>query len=311
MIIFGVSFLIYMLIYAMPGDYIDSILQNNPDITLARMTEMKTLYGLDKGLFEGYFKWFSNAIRGDFGNSFISGSSVVDDIMSKIWISFWLAFIAFVLQTVIAIYLGIVAANNQYSKKDYFITVISLLGISIPSFFFAVLLQKFFALQLKILPLQGMIDARNHQFMSSMEQFFDIAAHMVLPIIVLTIVGIGGLMRYTRTNMLEVLDADYIKTARAKGLSEKKVIYKHAFRNTLIPLVTILGGTLPRLFAGAMIIEYIFSIPGVGRAGFNAITQGDIPYIMAFNMFMAVLILLGTLLSDILYAFVDPRIKLY
>jgi peptide/nickel transport system permease protein len=146
--------------------------------------------------------------------------------------------------------------------------------------------------------------------MNQFQQMMDILLHMILPMTVLVMTSIGGLMRYSRTNMLEVLNADYIRTARAKGLSENTVIYKHAFRNTMIPLVTILGGSLPGLFAGAMITETIFAIPGLGRAGLNAITLGDIPYIMAYNMFLAVLTLLGTLIADVTYAVVDPRIRL-
>jgi peptide/nickel transport system permease protein len=137
----------------------------------------------------------------------------------------------------------------------------------------------------------------------------DIAKHMILPVVTLTIVSIGSLMRYTRTNMLEVLNSDYIRTARAKGLSENKVIYLHAFRNTLIPIVTLLGGSLPGLFGGAMVTETLFQIPGIGYTSYQAITQGDIPFVMFYMLFMAVLILAGNLLSDILYAVVDPRVR--
>ena len=143
-----------------------------------------------------------------------------------------------------------------------------------------------------------------------MGQFLDKANHLVLPIATLVIVSIGGYMRYTRTNMLEVLNADYIRTARAKGLSEKKVIYHHAFRNTLIPLVTIIGGSLPGLFSGALITETLYSIPGIGYISYQSMVGGDIPFSMFYLVFMAVLTLLGNLISDILYAVVDPRVRI-
>ncbi|QVK18775.1 ABC transporter permease [Mycoplasmatota bacterium] len=309
-VLFGVSIILYTIIRLLPSNYVDSIMRGNPKITPERIDHMKDLYGLNSGIIEGYFDWIVKALKGDFGNSFISGSPVIGDIKDKMWTSFWLALISLILEVLIAVPLGVIAATKQYSKTDYSVTVIALMGISLPSFFFAIVLQQIFAVHLGILPLQGMVDARSHQFMSQFGQYYDIFCHFILPITVLTMVGMGGLMRYTRTNMLEVLKSDYIRTARAKGLSEKTVFYKHAFRNTLIPIVTILGGTLPALFAGAMITETIFSIPGLGRAGLNAITQGDIPYIMTFNMFIAILTLLGTLLADITYAIVDPRVRL-
>lgn len=309
-ILAGVSIVLYALVRLLPTDYIDSIMRGNPMITPERIQQMKDLYGLNDSVFEGYFKWISKAITGDFGNSFISGKPVIDDIASKMWISFWIAFIAMILQVLIAVPLGVIAATKQYSATDYSVTVVSLMGISLPGFFFAITLQLIFAIYLQWLPLQGMVTARNHQFMNQFQQMMDILVHMILPMTVLVMTSIGGLMRYSRTNMLEVLNADYIRTARAKGLSEKSVIYKHAFRNTMIPLVTILGGSLPGLFAGAMITETIFAIPGLGQAGLMAITMGDIPYIMAYNMFLAVLTLIGTLIADVTYAVVDPRVRL-
>ena len=151
---------------------------------------------------------------------------------------------------------------------------------------------------------------RNHLQLDSFHQFLDICHHLVLPIVTLVIISIGGLMRYTRTNMLEVLNADYIRTARAKGVSEHKVIYYHAFRNTLIPLVTIVGGSLPGLFSGALITETLYSIPGIGYTSYQAMVGGDIPFIMFYLSFLSVLTLLGNLISDLLYAVVDPRVRL-
>ncbi len=220
-----------------------------------------------------------------------------------------MALIAFVLEILIAIPLGIIAATKQYSRTDYAITAIALIGISLPTFFFATLLKLAFSVKLGWFDLYGLV-GRDYAQLSAMGQFLDKANHLVLPITTLVIVSIGSLMRYTRTNMLEVLNADYIRTARAKGLSEKKVIYHHAFRNTLIPLVTIVGGSIPGLFGGALITETLFMIPGIGFTSYTAMVAGDIPFSMFYLTFIAILTLLGNLISDILYAVVDPRVRI-
>lgn len=307
-VLLGVSMMIYGLIRTSPANYIETLTGSIPEVTAEMREQLKELYGLNKGVAEGYFDWFKGAIVGEFGDSFIYKAPVQEVIRSKMWTSFWMAFPAYILQMLIAIPLGIISATKQYSKTDYTVTVLALMGISLPSFFFAALLQRIFAMGLKIVPLSGMVNARAGY--QGFALLLDKAHHLVLPVTVLTVLGIGGLMRYSRTNMLEVLNADYIRTARAKGLSESKVIYKHAFRNTLIPIVTMVGGMIPSLFSGAMITEGIFSIDGLGFASLQALKQGDIPYMMGFLMFIAVLTLLGNLISDVLYAVVDPRVRL-
>ncbi|MEG2003960.1 MAG: ABC transporter permease, partial [Clostridia bacterium] len=202
---------------------------------------------------------------------------------------------------------------------DYTVTVLAMMGISLPTFFFAALLTRLFSLQLGWFPLMGLTTSsivydQNTVgvFLSSewLKYNLDKIWHMILPMVTLVVLSIGGLMRYTRTNMLEVLNSDYIRTARAKGLSEHSVIYKHAFRNTLIPVVTMFAGILPGLFGGAMITETVFAIPGIGQIAYKAVALGDINLIMAYNMFISVLTVFGTLLSDLMYAVVDPRVKL-
>ena len=217
--------------------------------------------------------------------------------------------IAFILELIIAIPLGVIAATKQYSRADYAITAGALVGISLPTFFFATILKLVFSVKLGWFDLYGLV-GRNYAQLDAMGKLLDKANHLVLPIVTLVIVSVGSLMRYTRTNMLEVLNADYIRTARAKGLSEKKVIYQHAFRNTLIPLVTIVGGSLPGLFSGALITETLFSIPGIGFTSYQAMVIGDIPFSMFYMTFLAILTLAGNLLSDILYAVVDPRVRI-
>jgi peptide/nickel transport system permease protein len=256
---------------------------------------------------EGYFSWLTDAVRGDFGTSFLYQKPVRKVIGKYAPITFSLAFIALVLEVLFAIPLGILAARKQYSRSDYTIVAVALMGISLPSFFFAAILKRVFSIGLGILPLSGMVDARAAY--TGFARIKDIGFHFILPVAVFVITGIGYLLRYTRTNMLEVLNADYVRTARAKGLPERRVIGRHAFRNTLIPIVTLIGGTIPGLFGGAVIIEGIFSLEGLGNIALTAVYNGDIPYLMGFNMFIALMTLLGTLIADILYAVVDPRVR--
>ncbi|HCY49714.1 MAG TPA: diguanylate cyclase, partial [Clostridiales bacterium] len=193
------------------------------------------------------------------------------------------------------------------------VTIFTMIGLSLPTYFFAAVMIKFLSVDLGWLPVNGLISGSAvfpDTFAGSLQRLGDMAYHLILPITVSVILSLGGLMRYTRTNMLEVLNADYIRTARAKGLSEKTVIYKHAFRNTLIPLATLLAGILPGLFGGMMITEQVFAIDGIGRLAYNALKEGDVPFVMGYNMFLAILTVIGTLLSDIMYSIVDPRVKL-
>lgn len=261
-------------------------------------------------IMEGYFQWLKSALHGDFGESWKYGQPVSTVIFKNMGVSFIVALISLILQLIIAIPLGIKSACNQYSKLDYSVTVLTMIGISFPSFFFGRLVIKYFAEELGWFPVGGLVSSDLAVDASSLTVFMDKAWHLALPIFVLTILSIGSLMRYTRTNTLEVLSADYIRTARAKGLSEKTVIYKHAFRNTMIPVVTMLAGTLPSLFGGAMITEQIFDIPGIGNIAYQALQAGDIPFVMGYNMFIAVLTVAGVLLADVMYAVVDPRVKL-
>ncbi|MGL4799219.1 MAG: ABC transporter permease [Cellulosilyticaceae bacterium] len=307
-VLIGVSMLIYGLIRTSPADYVSTITNSIPEVTPAMRENLEKLYGLDKGIAEGYLDWMGGVVQGDLGVSFIYKKPVGEVIGDKMWISFSMALPSYILQMLIAIPLGIISATKQYSKTDYTVTVLALMGLSLPSFFFSALLQRIFAMWLKVVPLQGMVNARADY--TGFMYYVDLAHHFILPITVLTLLSIGGLMRYTRTNMLEVLNADYIRTARAKGVSEHDVIYKHAFRNTLIPIVTMVGGMIPGLFSGAMITEGIFAIEGLGKASLMALKQGDIPYMMGFLMFLAILTLLGNLISDVLYAVVDPRVRL-
>lgn len=257
----------------------------------------------------GYFTWLGNLLKGDLGMSFKYEMPVVDVIKQNMMISFIISLVALVLQFAISIPLGIASATHQYGPLDYTVTVLAMIGIALPSFFLGRLMIALFSVKLGWLP-PGGLGTASMTFDTQWAAFCDKMKYLIMPIFVLVILSIGGLMRHTRTNMLEVLNADYIRTARAKGLSEKTVVYKHAFKNTMIPLVTMLAGTLPSLFGGAMITEQVFDLPGIGNKAYQALISGDVPFIMGYNMFLAVLSVIGILASDLAYMLVDPRVKI-
>ena len=347
LILLGVSLILYFLIRCMPVDFIqskiDAMNQGGATIQPDAQVAMYTGYGMDvpadvaeeymnqlrlEGrldelekfqkeygndseiikMFRGYLGWLVKICKLDFGTSFKYGIPVVDVIKDNMGVSFLIALIATIFEFMIAIPLGITAATHQYSVRDYIVTILVMIGISLPAFFFGQVLKNLLSMQLGWLPPSGWVDATKD--MGFVERMLDIAKHAVLPILTVVILSIGGRMRMTRTNMLEVMNSDYIRTARAKGLKERTVIYKHAFRNTLIPLVTSLAGLLPSLFSGAIITEQVFDLPGIGNIALKAMSAGDIPFIMGYNMFLALLSVIGVLLADLMYAVVDPRVKL-
>lgn len=314
LILFFVAFIIYALLRSMPTSYIEAIarqksMQPNSKSFEEWMTQLKEMYDMDKTIVHGFFGWLGNVFRGDFGDSWFYTVPVLEKFNETVWLSFTMGAIAFVLELIIAIPLGVIAATKQYSKSDYVISIVALAGISLPTFFFASLLKLVFSVKFGWFDLFGLI-GRDYNQLSAWGQFLDKAEHLIMPITTLVVVSVGSLMRYTRTNMLEVLNADYVRTARAKGLSERRVIYDHAFRNTLIPLVTTVGGSLPGLFSGALITETLFAIPGIGYTSYQAMVSGDIPFSMFYMAFMAMLTLAGNLISDVLYAVVDPRVRI-
>ncbi|MBQ8720508.1 MAG: ABC transporter permease [Clostridia bacterium] len=315
-ILIGVSLIIYCLIRLMPVDFIqdkiNAINQGGATVSEDTQKAMYEMYGLTDrtfmGILKGYFNWLGSLCRFDLGTSFVYAVPVADKIASHMGVSFAVALIATIFEFMIAIPLGITAATHQYSIRDYVVTIIVMIGISLPSFFFGQVLKDLFANKLGWFPSSGLVDSGGSQVGIAMLP--DMLWHLFIPILTVVILSIGARMRMTRTNMLEVLNSDYIRTARAKGLSERKVIYKHAFRNTLIPIVTTLAGLLPSLFSGAIITEQVFDLPGIGNVALEAMQKGDIPFIMGYNMFLALLSVIGVLLSDLMYVLVDPRVKL-
>ncbi len=308
------AFVVYAVLRCLPASYVEKKAREYSASSNGRLQyeevlqRLKEQYGLDKSVPVGFVKWLGDAVRGDFGDSWQYAGKVVDKFEDVIWWSVLMNIITLILQTVICIPLGILAARKQYSRTDYAIMVIALACISLPTFYLATLLKYVFAVQLGWFPLNGM-QSRDFSQMTQFGKVLDIAYHFCLPVITLAMLSVGGLTRYTRTNMLEVLNADYIRTARAKGLPEKVVINRHAFRNTLIPLVSYMSYLLPSMFGGAMITEQLFEIEGIGRTSFTAMVAGDIPFTMFYTTFIMVLTQVSLILADIMYAVVDPRVR--
>ena len=316
LILIGVSMIIYFLVRLMPVDFIqdkvNAMNQGGATVDQAQVDAMYKMYGLGDdsfmGILSGYFNWLGSMCKGDLGTSFVYGRNVAAVIGEKMGVSFAIALIATFFEFMIAIPLGITAATHQYSIRDYVVTVLVMIGISLPSFFFGQVLKDLLSMKLGWFPSSGLVDATASN--TGFDLLLDQLWHMFSPVLTIVILSIGPRMRMTRTNMLEVMNSDYIRTARAKGLKESVVINKHAFRNTLIPLVTSLAGLLPSLFSGAIITEQVFNLPGIGNVALDAMNRGDIPFIMGYNMFLALLSVLGVLLSDLAYGIVDPRVKL-
>ena len=305
-ILLGVSLILFVLIQNMPSSFaenkINEMNAGGAIVDQATKDAIMEMYNMSYG------EWLKRIVTLDFGESFTQMMPVVDVIKRDMFVSFLVAAVATIFEFMIAIPLGITAATHQYSFRDYLVTVLVMIGISLPAFFFGQVLKGVFAVNLGWFPSSGLGDAT--QSTTGLAYVLEYLKYLVLPIMTVVILSIGGRMRMTRTEMLEVLHSDYIRTARAKGLKERVVIYKHAFRNTMIPLVTSLAGLLPSLFSGAIITEQIFDLPGIGNTAYDAMIVGDVPVIMGYNMFLALLSIIGVLLADLMYAVVDPRVKL-
>ncbi len=311
-IVFG-SMICYAFIRCLPTSFVERIARERSQLPGGKsfaewMAELNAYYGLDTNIITGFFKWGGNAIRGQWGNSWYYGIPVTQKFASVIWYSVALNLVTLFFEVILCIPLGILAARKQYSKTDYTITVVALACISLPTFFLATVLKYIFSIQLGWVDLYGVV-GRYYNQLTPWGQFLDMAKHMVLPIVTLTMLHLGGLMRFTRTNMLEVLNADYIRTARAKGVPERRVINHHAFRNTLIPLITFMAYLIPNIFSGSLITETLFQIPGIGWTSYQAMTGGDIPLSMFYMVFITVLTQISLMIADVLYAVVDPRVR--
>ena len=308
-LLLGITIITFSVIHIAPGKPTDLEAQFNPKVSMEARERIAHLYGLDKPLGIQYIEWLKRFARFDFGTSFMDSRPVMDKIMERIPITITIELISMLLILLIGIPIGVSSAVREGGLYDKSMTVFVFVGFAVPTFWLSLILMDFIGVRWGILPISGIKSLEFEKF-SFFEKIFDISKHLILPVLVSTFGGLAGISRYMRSNMLHVLKQDYIRTARAKGLSERDVLYKHALKNALLPVVTILGLSVPGLIGGSVIFESIFSIPGMGRLFYESVMARDYPVIMGVLVIGAILTLLGNLLADLSYAAVDPRIKL-
>jgi len=296
------SFLIYGLIGLMPGDPIDIMVQADPNLTTADAARLKALYGLDKPLHERYLNWLTAALEGDLGYSRIHNAPVLDIIMPRLSNTLVLMGLSFVVSLLIALPIGIYSALRPYGARDYAVNFMALAGISIPVFWFALMLIYLFAVEWRLLPAGGMQTI-------GVDSLADRAKYLVLPVLTLSAASAGGFTRFIRASTMETMRQDYIRTARAKGLPEGRVVFKHALRNALIPVVTIVALSFGGLFSGALITETMFSYLGMGKLIYDSILGNDFNLALICLLFATLVTLLANLAADLCYAWLDPRIS--
>ena len=315
--LFGITLLSFSIILLAPGKPTDVLTEMNPKMTPEARQKLEKLYGLDKPIYVQYGMWLKRVVKLDFGESF---STDRRPVMEKIWdtkqplsdrrlfVTFFINILSMFVIFIIAIPIGISSATHQYSLYDKITTVSVFIGFATPAFWLALLLMILFGVHLDWLPISG-LKSLNYEFLSLGGKILDRAHHLILPVFVSAFGGFAYISRYMRSSMLEVIRHDYITTARAKGLSEKRVIYKHALKNALLPIITLLGLSVPGLVGGSVIFENIFSIPGMGQLFYMSVMTRDYPLVMGILTIGAVLTLLGNLMADIGYMFADPRIR--
>ena len=296
------SYVIYALIGLMPGDPIDIMVQADPNLTPDDAARLKALYGLDKPLHERYANWLSAALGGDLGYSRVHNAPVLDVLLPRLGNTLVLMGLSFIVALAIALPIGIYSALRPYGSTDYAINFAALAGISVPVFWFALMLIYLFAVWWGVLPAGGIETI-------GVDSLLDRAKYLVLPVLTLSVASAGGFTRFMRASMIETLRQDYIRTARAKGLSERRVVLKHALRNALIPVITIIALSFGGLFSGALITETMFSYLGMGKLIYDSILGNDYNLALIGLLFATLLTLLANLAADVCYAWLDPRIS--
>ncbi len=299
---FGITVLVYVLASLAPGSPVEMILAGTSNLTETDVARLEAQLGLDQPVYVQYLIWLKNVLQGNLGVSYRTMRPVTEMIAERIAPTLMITVTALVLAICVAVLLGILAAYRPYSIWDYASAVLSFVGAATPNFFAAMILVYFFSIRLGILPASGMYDAGVR---SSLPMLLK---HMLLPVVTLMLQYVGIYTRHMRSSMMEVLNDDYIRTARAKGLSERLVIFVHAFRNALIPLVTQVGLSLPALIGGAIITEQVFSWPGMGTLMVQSINYRDYPTIMGITVLIAAFVLIGNIVIDLIYGVLDPRV---
>lgn len=310
LIFIGITLISFFVMHLAPGSPTDMQTSLNPLVNEAYRAKLNALYGLDKPVYVQYWDWFTRLIQFDFGNSLSGdGRPVIDKIMERLPLTVGLNITSLLLALILALPVGIVSAVHQGKFIDKFFTVLVFLGFALPGFWLALLLMMYLGIEHAVLPISGITSLNFHE-LSLWDKCVDIVSHLVLPVLVSTVGAIAGTSRFLRSSMLEVLRQDYILTAKAKGLTQRLIIYKHALRNALLPVITLLGLSVPGLIGGSVIIESIFALPGLGQLFYGAVMARDYPLIMGNLVFGAVLTLAGNLLADFCYKLADPRISL-
>ncbi len=307
-VLFGITVVTFFVIHLSPGKPTRLQAEMSPKITLEAREKLDRLYGLDKPIYIQYWVWVKKLAVLDFGKSFTDERPVLVKIGERIPITITIELLSLFLIFLIAVPIGIMSAVKENSFFDRGSTVFVFIGFATPTFWLALLAMSLFGVQLGWLPISG-IKSLDFGELNFFQKILDISRHLILPVFVSAFGGLAGISRYMRTSMLEVMHKDFIRTARAKGLSEKEVIYKHALKNALLPIVTIIGLSVPGLIGGSVIFESIYAIPGMGKLFFDSVMARDYPVIMGILFVGAILTLLGNLLADVMYACVDPRIR--
>lgn len=310
LIFLGITLISFFVMHLAPGSPTDMQTSLNPLVNEAYREKLNALYGLDKPIYMQYYDWFSRLVQFDFGNSLSGdGRPVIDKIVERLPLTVGLNITSLFLALLLALPIGIISAVHQGKFIDKFFTFLVFLGFAMPGFWLALLLMLYLGIEHNLVPLSGITSLNFHE-LSFFGQCFDILHHLILPVIVSTLGAIAGTSRFLRSSMLEVLRQDFILTAKAKGLTHRMIIYKHALRNALLPVITLLGLSIPGLIGGSVIIESIFALPGLGQLFYTAVMARDYPLIMGNLVFGAILTLAGNLLADFCYRLADPRISM-
>ncbi len=305
----GITLISFFVIQLAPGSPADLMTELNPKVSDLARERMYHYYGLDKPIIEQYWIWLNKLAHLDFGASFApDGRPVLDKILERMPITITINLLSLLITLLVAIPLGVHSAMHRGSVGDRLTTLIVFIGFAAPTFWLALLCMMLFGVHLGWLPISG-IKALNHDSMNLLGQLWDYTRHLLLPVLLSSFVSLAAVSRYMRGNMLEVIGQDYITTARAKGLKESAVIYRHGLRNALMPVITILGLSVPGLIGGSVIFESIFAIPGMGKLFYDGVMARDYPLIMGNLVLGGVLTLLGNLLADVGYALADPRVR--
>ncbi|MEW5790967.1 MAG: ABC transporter permease [Pseudomonadota bacterium] len=308
-ILLGITLISFVIMHLAPGDITSTEASLDPRMGAEARERLRAAYNLDKPLLVQYGLWLERLVHLDFGNSFApDGAKVIDKIAQHLPVTLLINALAMLLILAAAIPVGVASAVRAHSSFDRITTVLVFIGFAIPSFWLALILMIWLGVEHAWLPITGLASL-DHDQLPFWERLWDSARHLVLPVFISAIGGIAGFSRYIRSNTLEVLRQDYITTARAKGLREQQVIYTHALRNALLPTITILGLSIPGLIGGSVIVESLFSIPGMGKLFYDAVLMRDFPVVMGILVIGAVLTLLGNLLADLAYAWADPRVR--